>query len=453
MKSKFKSLNKSLALDLFIVQGMSGLWGQAALAAPAGAAAAAAAGAAAPAAAAPSTSDFITGAQMVPWILAITAAALALVALVLGTLLMRIAILKSKKAILINEDFYKLNHGKTVELTQKKNQSSDPITRSYVVPIVKSLTMLLLALGSFGVSYSQPSAPVSPTTQVNTSAVANAVSTIPQPIDWSLGGNRLNFLILGVIFIELLVIFYFAYWLKTLLIPIKPVAVLVKTKTNAWWDKFNKSVEIEHEQDVQLDHDYDGIKELNNALPPWWIYGFYLTILFACVYLYRYHIAETAPLQVEELNIATHQAEKEIAIAMASMANKVDENSIEYKPEIALLDEGKGLFAQHCKSCHGEQAQGASIGPNLIDIYWIHGGGIKDIFKTIKNGVQEKGMIPWGQSLSNKQIAAVATFVKSLQGSSPNNAKAPQGLEFKELGSGLKDSLLNDGSGGTNKLN
>jgi cytochrome c oxidase cbb3-type subunit 3 len=276
-------------------------------------------------------------------------------------------------------------------------------------------------------------------------AAADAAAAAPQPIDWTITGDRLNFLVLGVIFFELLVIAYFAYWLKTLLIPakVKPLATgepKALSQTNAWWDRFNKSVEIENEKDVQLDHNYDGIKELNNALPPWWLYGFYFTILFAGIYLYRYHISGTAPLQVEELNIATAQAEKDMAAAMASMANKVDENSIEYKADPTLIEEGRGLFAQNCKSCHGEQAQGASIGPNLTDVYWIHGGNIKDIFKTIKNGVQEKGMISWQQTLSNKQIAAVATFVRSLQGSNPPNPKAPQGTEYKEDNSAPTDS-------------
>jgi cytochrome c oxidase cbb3-type subunit 3 len=282
---------------------------------------------------------------------------------------------------------------------------------------------------------------------------ADAAAVAPQPVDWSLTGNRLNFLILGVIFFELLVIFYFAYWLKTLLIPAKEklASAVGVAKTNAWWDRFNKSVDIDHEKDVQLDHDYDGIKELNNALPPWWLYGFYFTILFAGVYLYRYHISGSAPLQVEELKIATVQAEKDMALVMASMSNKVDENSIEYKPDVALIDEGKILFAQNCKSCHGDLAQGASIGPNLTDVYWIHGGGIKDIFKTIKHGVQEKGMIPWGQTLSNKQIAAVATFVKSLQGSNPANAKAPQGEPYEEVVAG-DDSTANAGSVTVEKL-
>ena len=417
MKKNANFLNKVMTLTVLAVLGISPVWGQAAGAAPA----ADAAGAAATAAAAP-TSQMMSGVEMVPWVLTITAVALAVVALVMGSLLMRIAIMKMK-------------NGGVLDLSNNPSKVGEPsqddpnALPSYVVPIVKTVVVLLVALGFPTLVSAQ-----------DASAAVDAAAA-PQPIDWTITGDRLNFLILGVIFFELLVISYFAYWLKTLLVPAKEVVASPSVaKTNAWWDRFNKSVDIEHEKDVQLDHDYDGIKELNNALPPWWLYGFYFTILFAGVYIYRYHISGSAPLQVEELKIATIQAEKDLAANMATMANKVDENTIEYKADAALIEEGKGIFAQNCKSCHGEQAQGASIGPNLTDVYWIHGGNIKDIFKTIKNGVQEKGMIPWGQTLSPKQIAAVATFVKSLQGSNPPNPKDPQGTEYKEDQSAPADS-------------
>ncbi len=398
MKKNANFLNKVMALFGLAVLGISPLWGQAAGAAPA-------------------ASQMITGADLVPWVMTFTAVALAVVAVVLGSLLMRIAILKTK-------------NGGVLDLVEKSTPSTitpleDPnALPSYVVPIVKSIVVLFLALGMPGMAWAQEAA---------AAAADAATAAAPQPIDWTITGDRLNFLILAVIFFELLVIAYFAYWLKTLLVPAKEKsAATAVAKTNAWWDRFNKSVDIDHEKDVQLDHDYDGIKELDNALPPWWLYGFYFTILFAGVYIYRYHVSGSAPLQVEELNIATVQAEKDLAAVMATMANKVDENTIEYKADPALIEEGKGIFAQNCKSCHGEQAQGASIGPNLTDVYWIHGGNIKDIFKTIKNGVQEKGMISWSQTLSPKQIAAVATFVKSLQGSNPPNPRAPQGNEYKD---------------------
>jgi cytochrome c oxidase cbb3-type subunit 3 len=331
-------------------------------------------------------------------------------------LVLRVAIQKS------NVNLEKLDSPKkcgtdACDCGNNKADSEDALP-DYVVPIVKKSLLMVFALLSV----------------LKISAQDASTATQYIPIDWSITGDRLNFALLGVIGIEVLVMFYFLRWLRVLGLPVSEKKEFVQTesKTNRWWDRFNKSVSIDKEQDVQLDHDYDGIKELDNSLPPWWIYGFYFTILFAGVYMYRYHISKSAPLQVEELAVEKIQAEREKVAYMATLANNVDETSIAYNPTAELLTEGKAIFVKNCVSCHGPEAQGASIGPNLTDEYWIHKGGIKDIFKTIKNGVQEKGMIPWGQQLSNAQIAAAATFIKSLQESHPANPKSPQGDKYEE---------------------
>jgi cytochrome c oxidase cbb3-type subunit 3 len=365
--------------------------------------------------------------NLVPWVLTFTAASLALVILVLAMLVLRVAIQKS------NVNLEKLTSPKkcgTVACDCGNNKAdSEDALPDYVVPIVKKSLLMVFAFLSV----------------LKISAQEASTATQYIPIDWSITGDRLNFALLGVIGVELLVMFYFLRWLRVLVLPVSEKKEFVQTesKTNRWWDRFNKSVSIDKEQDVQLDHDYDGIKELDNSLPPWWIYGFYFTILFAGVYMYRYHISKSAPLPVEELAVEKIQAEREKVAYMATLANNVDETSIAYNPTAELLTEGKAIFVKNCVSCHGPEAQGASIGPNLTDEYWIHKGGIKDIFKTIKNGVQEKGMIPWGQQLSNAQIAAAATFIKSLQESHPANPKAPQGDKYEEESenSGSSDSV------------
>ena len=354
--------------------------------------------------------------NLVPWVLTFTVASLALVILVLAMLVLRVAIQKA------NVNLEKLASPikcgtDSCECSTDKSDPADALP-DYVIPIVKKSLLMVLALLSV----------------MKISAQDASTATQYIPIDWSITGDRLNFALLGVIGIEVLVMLYFLRWLRVLVLPVSEKKEIAQTasKTNRWWDRFNKSVSIDKEQDVQLDHDYDGIKELDNSLPPWWIYGFYFTILFAGVYMYRYHISKSSPLQVEELAIEKIQAEKDKVAFMATLANNVDETSIAYNPTAELLAEGKVIFVKNCVSCHGPEAQGASIGPNLTDEYWIHKGGIKDIFKTIKNGVQEKGMIPWGQQLSNAQIAAVATFIKSLQESHPTNPKAPQGDKYEE---------------------
>ena len=354
--------------------------------------------------------------NLVPWVLTFTVASLALVILVLAMLVLRVAIQKA------NVNLEKLASPikcgtDSCECSTDKSDPADALP-DYVIPIVKKSLLMVFALLSV----------------MKISAQDASTATQYIPIDWSITGDRLNFALLGVIGIEVLVMLYFLRWLRVLVLPVSEKKEIAQTasKTNRWWDRFNKSVSIDKEKDVQLDHDYDGIKELDNSLPPWWIYGFYFTILFAGVYMYRYHISKSSPLQVEELAIEKIQAEKDKVAFMATLANNVDETSIAYNPTAELLADGKAIFVKNCVSCHGPEAQGASIGPNLTDEYWIHKGGIKDIFKTIKNGVQEKGMIPWGQQLSNAQIAAAATFIKSLQESHPTNPKAPQGDKYEE---------------------
>jgi len=354
--------------------------------------------------------------KLVPWVLTFTAISLALVILVLAMLVLRVAIQKA------NVNLEKLVSSKQCDSDNcgcgDKKATADDDIPNYVIPIAKKV--LILVLGFF--------------TALQVSAQEAATEAVHVPVDWTISGDRLNFLLLAVIGIEVLVMFYFLRWLRVLVLPVleKKKTVQSVSKTNRWWDRVNKSVSIEKEEDVQLDHNYDGIKELDNSLPPWWIYGFYCTILFAGVYLYRYHISKSAPLQVEELAVEKVEAERAKAAYMSTQANNVDESTIVYNPTPELLSEGKAIFTKNCVSCHGPEAQGASIGPNLTDEYWLHKGGIKDIFKTIKNGVQEKGMIPWGQQLSNAQIAAAATFIKSLKDSHPANPKAPQGEKYEE---------------------
>jgi cytochrome c oxidase cbb3-type subunit 3 len=277
------------------------------------------------------------------------------------------------------------------------------------------------------------------------STFAFSLQAGPTEFGWKVTTHELESMLLGVIFFEVLIILYFAYWLKVVILPEKEKKVATENKpvTNAWWDKFNKSVKIENEKDVQLDHDYDGIKELDNALPPWWLYGFYLTILFAGIYLYRYHISKSAPLQVQELNNEFVNAKFEAEEYAKTHPKKVDENTIEYAANVELISAGKTLFGQKCVACHGPEAQGLQ-GPNLTDDYWKHGGSIKDIFKTIKNGVPSMGMIAWGQELTPNQIETLANYIKSIKGTKPVNPKAPEGELYLEVQatSTSKDSIV-----------
>jgi len=201
----------------------------------------------------------------------------------------------------------------------------------------------------------------------------------------------------------------------------------------SWWKRFSKSmtaaVPIENEEDILFDHDYDGIRELDNSLPPWWLYGFYLTIAIAVVYMLYYHVSDYGKSSREQYAIEMERAQQEVDAYLSRQANLVDENSVAQLTDEAALAEGKEIFISLCAACHLEHGGGneTSVGPNLTDNYWLHGGGIKDVFTTIKYGVPEKGMISWKSQIRPADMQKVASYVLALQGTNPPGAKAPQG--------------------------
>ncbi len=187
-----------------------------------------------------------------------------------------------------------------------------------------------------------------------------------------------------------------------------------------------RRVEREHEQDVLMHHDYDGIRELDNVLPPWWLWLFYGSIIWGVVYLVNLHVINIWPDQKTLYSQEMDQAKTDVAAYMATLTNLVDENNVTASADASVIASGKGIFTQYCVACHMANGEG-NVGPNLTDAYWLHGGGIKNVFKTIKYGVPEKGMISWQSQLKPAEIQAVASYILGLQGSNPPNAKAPQG--------------------------
>jgi len=187
-----------------------------------------------------------------------------------------------------------------------------------------------------------------------------------------------------------------------------------------------QSVPVQQEQKVLTDHSYDGIRELDNKLPPWWTGLFYVTIVFAVVYLIHFHVLKTGPTQEEEYAMEMEQAEARIAAYMEQQAENVDESNVKVLTAANSLASGEEVYQTHCVACHGQQGQGG-VGPNFADKYWIHGGAIEDIFKTIKYGVPEKGMIAWQSQLTPKQMQEVASYIITFEGTDPPNPKEPQG--------------------------
>jgi len=197
-----------------------------------------------------------------------------------------------------------------------------------------------------------------------------------------------------------------------------------------WWKnlyaKLLDSKPIEDEGEIILDHNYDGIKELDNSLPPWWVYSFYISIIFAVVYLARYHVFD-GDTQVDELE--TELAEAKIAIEAYKKTAKdlVDFNTVTLLTDASDLSAGKQIFDTNCVACHMADG-GGGIGPNLTDNNWILGGGIKNVFKTVSEGGRSgKGMIPWKQQLKPVEMAQVSSYLLTFEGTTPANPKAAEG--------------------------
>lgn len=240
------------------------------------------------------------------------------------------------------------------------------------------------------------------------------------------------YLLSGVIFLEIIVVLALLMNVRILLAKEKrrqAVAGAPARPAFNWWNRFNKFRPVHEEAYIDLGHNYDGIRELDNRLPPWWLYGFYITILFAGVYLWRFHVSHTGPSSQQELQYALAKAEEQKAAYLKKAAANVDENSVKLSTVAADLQAGQRIFQTTCAACHGKMGEGL-VGPNLTDDYWLHGGTVKDIFKVIKYGVPEKGMKSWKDDYSPLQIAQLSSYIKSLKGTNPPNGKEKQGDMF-----------------------
>lgn len=253
---------------------------------------------------------------------------------------------------------------------------------------------------------------------------------IAQPLTW---------LVLGMVLLFIIAIEISLEALRTILFrSLKPDAqerylLAEKTKKEKqfrWikdlYIKLLDSKPVEEEEEIILDHNYDGIKELDNNLPPWWVYGFYATIIFGIVYLVRFHVFNEYT-QAEEYE--TEVAEAKIAIEEYKRTAKdlVDVNTVTLLTEASDINAGKAVYTTNCVACHKADG-GGGIGPNLTDEYWILGGGIKNIFQTISEGGRDgKGMIAWKQTLKPAEMAQVASYIITLGGTTPAEPKEAQG--------------------------
>jgi cytochrome c oxidase cbb3-type subunit 3 len=190
------------------------------------------------------------------------------------------------------------------------------------------------------------------------------------------------------------------------------------------------STPIEKEQEILLSHNYDGIRELDNRIPPWFKMLFYGTIIWAAIYMLAYHVFDDGQVQTKEYRVEVEQArlEREFLIRTGAFIN---EETVTFVNDPAALSEGKEIYLKNCATCHGQNG-GGLVGPNLTDDFWIHGGGIKNIFKVIKYGVPAKGMISWETQLDPKKMQVAASYIMTMHGTNPPNGKAAEGAKWVE---------------------
>ncbi len=207
-----------------------------------------------------------------------------------------------------------------------------------------------------------------------------------------------------------------------------PAVEVPKAEKRSIWQKLLSLRPLSEEKDLEIEHEFDGIKELDNPTPAWFMYLFYATVIFAVVYMLNFHVFKIGKSQEEEYIAEIEQAEAAKEAFLAQSENRVDENTVAVSTDPSVISSGQAIYDKNCMACHGDKGQG-TVGPNLTDDYWLHGGTVKSIFKTIKYGVPDKGMISWEKQLTPKEIADVSNYIKSLRGTNPPGAKEPQGVE------------------------
>ncbi|MBK9731186.1 MAG: c-type cytochrome [Chitinophagaceae bacterium] len=216
--------------------------------------------------------------------------------------------------------------------------------------------------------------------------------------------------------------------------PMETASELAAQKTKEdWfttaWKKLTASVPKGVEKDVMLDHNYDGIRELDNRMPPWLQYIFIVSVATAITYLFVFHVYHIGKLPLEEYAAELNQAETQKAMMLQTAGSSIDESTVKLLTDVSSIAAGKTIFIARCSPCHGQKGEGG-VGPNLTDDYWLHGGAIGDVFKTVKYGIPAKGMVSWSGILKAEEMETVSSFIMSLHGTNPPNPKAPQGDKF-----------------------
>ena len=305
-----------------------------------------------------------------------------------------------------------------IALSRQLLEKDKPLIKVAAIAVVLILSML------------------SQTVLAQTTAAADEAATIVSNYG-GLSANTFYFLA-AVVLTEIFAITFLYFSIRRInseLLPEKAVAAFKDSKLSALWawlDKklFTKAIPIEHEADALLDHNYDGIQELDNALPPWWKYGFIITIGFAFVYLLNFHVFGNGKNPTEEYQAEMNNAQIQKEVYESKNKDRIDEEHVSMADATGIKS-AEVNYVANCVACHGAKGEGG-VGPNLTDDYWLHKGSLNDIYHTLKVGYPDKGMQSWASKFSPKEMSQLASYVKTLKGTNPPNGKVPQGDIFTE---------------------
>lgn len=234
----------------------------------------------------------------------------------------------------------------------------------------------------------------------------------------------ITILIAAAVLLTLAISIYLLVTLRQLLEP-QPIAQPVLPK-ESFWKRFIGLHSLDQEPMLAMEHTYDNIVELDNPPPPWFMALFYGTIAFGVVYLAVYHVFSSGDIMVREYTQEVAIANKQREAYIKLVAGKINESTVTQLADSKGIGTGHALFTTYCTACHGSKGEGI-VGPNLTDDFWLHGGTIKAVYHTINEGIPEKGMVSWKKQLNPLQVQQVASFILSINGTNPPNAKAPQG--------------------------
>jgi len=300
-----------------------------------------------------------------------------------------------------------------IALSRQLLEKDKPVIKVAAIAVVLILSML------------------SQTVLAQTTAAADEAATVVSNFG-GLSANTFYFLA-AVVLTEIFAITFLYFSIRRInseLLPEKAVAAFKDSKLSALWarlDKklFTKAIPIEHEADALLDHNYDGIQELDNALPPWWKYGFIITIGFAFVYLLNFHVFGNGKNPTEEYQAEMNNAQIQKEVYESKNKDRIDEEHVSMADATGIKS-AEVNYVANCVACHGAKGEGG-VGPNLTDDYWLHKGSLNDIYHTLKVGYPDKGMQSWASKFSPKEMSQLASYVKTLKGTNPPNGKVPQG--------------------------